>query len=413
MLLKLARNSLVNRRYTVLLTVVSLAISVALLLGIEHIRREAKSSFGNTLSGTDLIVGARSGSINLLLYTVFHTGYPTNNISWESYQAIAGHRSVKWTIPLSLGDSHRGYRVVGTTPALFEHYRYGQRQALSFVEGQPFDQRFDVVLGAEVARKLGYEVGDSLIIAHGLGATSFKQHDDSPFRVVGILGATGTPVDRALYVSLAGIEAIHAGWQTGIPTHQEQSASLDVQPQSISGVLVGLTSRMATFVMQRYINDFKAEPLMAILPGVALSELWQMMAMVERLLWLISVLVLLAAMVGMVTMLLASMKERSRELMVLRAVGAPGWVLFVLIQVEVLLITGVAILLGIGLLVAGLLVTQPFLAAQFSLFMSANPWHPDTGYLVLGILALAMLLAVVPATLAVRQMLAVGLSARL
>jgi putative ABC transport system permease protein len=113
--LSLAYQSLKNRQLTSVLTVLSIALSVTLLLGVEQVRVGARESFANTISQTDLIVGARGGTLQLLLYAVFRIGTATNNISYESYEHFRSHPAVAWTIPYSLGDSHRGYRVVGTT----------------------------------------------------------------------------------------------------------------------------------------------------------------------------------------------------------------------------------------------------------------------------------------------------------
>jgi putative ABC transport system permease protein len=279
MILKLARKSLWNRRGTAILTLVSLAISVALILGINHLRHQAKQSFTSTISGTDLIVGARSGQANLLLYSVFRIGNATNNISWKSYEAIKKSRDIEWTIPLSLGDSHRGFRVLGTDQNYFDHYRYGDRRALAFSAGGPFGSIYETVLGAQVARELGYTIGEEIVIAHGLGDVSFSMHDDKPFTVVGILEPTGTPVDRTLHVKLEGIEAIHLGWQHGarMPGRgvtAEEALQRELEPEAITAFLVGLKSRMATFRLQRAINEYRKEALTAILPGVALAELW-------------------------------------------------------------------------------------------------------------------------------------------
>ena len=115
MFFRLAYKSLLDRKGSVLLTLLAISVSIFVLLGIEHIRHQAKESFGNTVSGTDLIVGARTGNLNLLLYSVFRIGNATNNIRWETYEEIASNPSVEWTIPISLGDSHRGYRVMGTS----------------------------------------------------------------------------------------------------------------------------------------------------------------------------------------------------------------------------------------------------------------------------------------------------------
>ncbi|MBW2475652.1 MAG: ABC transporter permease, partial [Deltaproteobacteria bacterium] len=235
----LAWKSLLNRRFTAVLTVLSIALSVALLIGVERLRTEARASFANTLSGTDLIIGARSGPVQLLLYTVFRIGDATNNFSWESYRALAQHPKIAWTVPISLGDSHRGYRVLGTNRDYFRHYRFARDRALQFAAGKPFEDLYDAVLGAEAADALGYEIGDSILIAHGAGDVSFARHDDKPFRVAGILQRTGTPVDRTVHVSLQAIEAIHADWQRGAPLpgvsiSAEQARALDLTPEAIS-----------------------------------------------------------------------------------------------------------------------------------------------------------------------------------
>ena len=127
---RLALQSLRNRWLTALLTVLAIAVSVVLLLGVEKIRTGAKASFANTISGTDLIVGARSGGIQLLLYSVFRIGNATNNMTWRSYEEIAKRKEVAWIVPLSLGDSHRGFRVLGTTKNYFDHYKY--RRSINF-----------------------------------------------------------------------------------------------------------------------------------------------------------------------------------------------------------------------------------------------------------------------------------------
>lgn len=418
MLMKLARLSLWNRRGTVLMTWLSLTISIALLLGIDHLRTEAKSSFTNTVSGTELIVGARSGQLNLLLYSVFRIGNATANISWPSYQRIVKHPQIAWSIPLSLGDSHRGYRVMGTNTDYFQYYRYANSQPLKLAQGQPFNGVFETVLGAEVALKLGYRLGEQIELSHGVGAVSFSQHKDKPFTVVGILARTGTPVDQTVHVSLEAIEAIHLDWQQGAPVpgrqlSAEQTLAQDLTPKSITAFMVGLKSRMATFTVQRQINEFKNEPLTAILPGVALAELWQMLGMVENLLLLISLLVLLAALVGMVTTLLASMKERQREMAILRAAGAHPWYLFVLIQLEVLLITLMSMLAAAALLWLGLYAMQDVLAAEFGLFIGLNIVKLTTLYWAAAVLLLSALLAAIPGVMAYRKALADGLTVRL
>ncbi|GAB3023857.1 ABC transporter permease [Bowmanella dokdonensis] len=406
MLMRIASASLFNRRLTVLLTVFSIAVSVFILLGVDHIRNELRASFGRTVSGVDLIVGARTGPTNLLLYSVFRIGNASNNMSWQSFETLSQASEVAWAVPLSLGDSHQGYRVMGTTGGYFEHYQYGGRQPLSFSAGQPFAGEQQAVLGAQVARKLGYEIGDELVISHGTGGVSFSHHDQYPFRVTGILAPTGTPVDQTLHVSLGSIELIH---ETG-GGHADHGHSHE--PESITAMLVGLKSRIAVLTFQRKVNQFRDEPLLGIMPGVALSELWQMMGMVERALALIALLVLLASLLGMTTMLLAALREREREIAVLRAIGAHASFVLLLIELEAVLIALAGAVLGyLGL--AGLLVLlKDWLSSQYGLYISSLPLSGSTlGYLGL-IVGLAALLALLPAILSYRNALSKGLTVR-
>ena len=169
----LSLRSLKNRRATVLLTAASIAVSVALLIGVQMLRSGAKEGFTQTLSGADLLVGARTSPLNLLLYSIFRMGDATTNVSWASYRKTAVHPDVAWTIPLSLGDTHRGFRVLGTNDDYFRYYRFAGGQSLRFAAGGPFHDVYDAVLGADVASSLRYELGRDIILSHGLGAVSF------------------------------------------------------------------------------------------------------------------------------------------------------------------------------------------------------------------------------------------------
>lgn len=415
MLLKIALRSLLNRKTSVVLTLLSIALSVFVLLGVEHVRQEARDSFARTVSGVDLIVGARTSPLNLLLYSVFRIGNANSNISWQSYQKVAANPKVDWTIPISLGDSHRGYRVMGTSRAYFEHFRYGADSALSFQKGRAFDGVFDVVLGAEVARQLNYTIGQQIVLTHGLAKASFTKHEDKPFQVVGILQPTGTPVDQTLHVSLAGIEAIHIDWQQGVPmpggkVSAAQALAMDLTPTQITAFMLRLNSKVATFRLQRQINSYRGEPLLAILPGVALAELWQMMGSMERILRLVSLLVLLAALIGMTTMLLASMRERRRELAVFRAVGASPWFIFFLIELEALLIALFGMLLGLFALSAVIALSQGYLSAEYGLFISADVFNQHNAVMMLAALCATFVVALVPAWNAYRCSMQTGLN---
>lgn len=413
----LALKSLGSRRGTALLTICSLAVSVTLVLGVEKVRHEARASFANTISGTDLIVGARSGSVQLLLYSVFRIGNATNNIRAETYRRIAAFPEVAWTIPISLGDSHRGFRVMGTTADYFQHYRYARKQPLAFATGTRFDDLFDAVIGAEVAETLGYKVGDPMVVSHGIGSVGFATHDDKPFRVAGILARTGTPVDRTVHVSLAGIEAIHVDWRDGrkirgLQITQDDVRRMNLQPKAVTAVLVGLKSRLAAFKVQRRINIGAGEPLLAILPGVALQELWSLVGTAESALSAVSFLVVGASLLGMLTMLLSSLEERRREMAILRSVGATPRHVAGLLVAESTALAVVGALAGLALFYVALIIAQPMIEARFGLHIGlAWPSMRDTIVLAL-VIAMGSTAGLIPAYRAYRKVLADGLIVR-
>lgn len=415
-LLRLALQSLKNRRVTALLTVLVIALSVTLLLTVERVRSEARASFASTISGTDLIVGARSGSVQLLLYSVFRIGNATNNIRWESYNNISTLPQVKWAIPISLGDSHRGFRVMGTDQSYFSHFRFGRDKPLVFSQGKAFDDLYDAVIGADIARELGYKLGTEMVLAHGAGAVSFVKHTDKPFHVSGILAKTGTPVDRTIHVSLQAITALHVDWQQGMPARgsghvsAEQTRQLDLTPTAITAMLLGLNRRIDTFAVQRQVNQFSGEPLLAIMPGVALQELWSLLSVAEKALLLVSACVVLTGLVGMLSAILGSLNERRREMAILRSVGAKPWHIFSLLVLEAMALAAAGILLGLGLLYIGLWIAQPVLEQEYGLFMPLGWPSPAECKLMAGILGASLLLACIPAWRAYRLALVDGLS---
>ena len=416
-ILRLAWQSLSNRWVTAVLTILAIAVSVMLLLGVEKVRNGARSSFANTISGTDLIVGARSGDLQLLLYSVFRIGNATNNMTYESYEEIAADDAIEWIVPLSLGDSHRGFRVMGTTRDYFEHYRYRRDRQLAFTDGKPFDDLFDAVLGADVAAALGYQLGDPIVVAHGLGDVSFTEHDDKPFVVAGILDKTGTPVDRTVHVSLEAIEAIHVDWQSGaqIPgqtVSADEVRKMDLTPDAITAAFVGLKSKLSTFKLQREINDYAEEPLSAILPGAALQELWWLIGTAETALGAVSIMVVITALLGMVTMVLATLNERRREMAILRSVGARPRTVLGLLVAEAGLLGFLGTVLGVVLLYLALVIVRPLVDVAYGL-------HLDIGWLtsrelfsLLAVITVGLLAGLLPALYAYRLSLADGMMVR-
>ncbi len=425
-LLTLAARSAWNRRFVLSLVALSIAMSTLLLLAIERIRVDVRESFSQSISGTDLIVGARTGSTQLLLYSVFRMGSATNNIRWRSVQDVAALRGVAWTVPMSLGDSHRGFAVLATTRGYFEHFRYADKQALALAQGKAFEGVFDVVLGSEVARTLGYSLGSRVVLSHGDGAMVANDHADKPFTVVGILRATGTPVDRSLHIGLDGMQAIHLDWVAGVrlPTpppvplpgaavSADQISQHDLTPKSVTALMVGLKNRAAVFSVQRAVADYADEPLMAILPGVALDELWAVVGVGESALLLMSALVALISLAGLIAVILAGLNERRRELAILRAVGAGPKTVLLLLAAEGAWVTLCGVLLGLLtylVLVWGL---GDWTAQNFGVALQLQRPSSTECLLLGGVVLAGWLASLVPGWRAYRLSLIDGLSPRI
>jgi len=445
MLTTIALGSLKQRKSSVLLTLLSIVLSVSLLLTVETVRHQVKSSFASTVSGVDIIVGAPSGDINLLLSSVFRIGSPTKAISYSNIEMLIEHQAVDWVIPLSLGDTHNGFRVVGTNNAYFKHFMYGNKTALEITQGNAFTSPLSAVLGADVAASLNYTLGDTLVLAHGLGNVSFKQHASHPFLVSGILAKTGTPVDKAIYVTLEGLDAAHDTPATAIarigkpktstphsttheihhatphshadnPQHEQEfrdnsdSYKDDYTPKVVSVAMLGLKNRVAALQLQYQLNQNKTEPLSAILPGVVLSQLWNIMGNIEGLLLGISMLIVVASLFGLTTMLLASMRERRQEMAILRTIGASPSTLLFLIQLEALLVSLAGCVISVVVVATLLFTTSEWIGNHYGLYLSGNIFNVESTIIVTAVLTATLIIACFPAISAYRQGLHSGLN---
>lgn len=454
-LLSLVRKSLANRLLATTLTIASIALSVALLLGIENVRAGMRESFSNTISRTDLIVGARGGSMQLLLYSVFGIGSPTNNVSWATYEHFRDHPAVAWTIPISLGDSHRGFRLVGTDSSFYQQFHYGGGRSIEFEEGRMPQTEHEVVLGEQVARELGYALGSDVVITHGLYGTGIMDHDEQPFRVVGILARTFTPVDRSLYVTLQGVDAVHEGFMEmpgagagGPPSFApppnfaappdfsaspevagasndtaatdaataaaewSDNAGRDAPPEQITAFFLGARTRIATLQLQREINTYEAEATMAILPGVALAEMWRGVGYAEDALLIVTFFVVAVGLIGMLLSLYTSLEARRREMAILRAVGAGAPRIFALLVLESGMLGLAGALTGVGLVYALLVLLKGVVESNFGLYLPIQaPTRTAYLYLVAVVVA-SFLIGLVPAIKAYRNSLVDGLTVR-
>ncbi|MFK7795610.1 MAG: ABC transporter permease [Gammaproteobacteria bacterium] len=414
--LRLAIKSLRFRKFSVSLTVFSVAISILLFLAVDTIRVQAKDNFVNTVSGIDLIVGSRSGSVQLLLYSIFHIGNATNNVSWDSYQKITKHSSIDWSIPISLGDSHKGFRVIGTNENFLNHYQYKNNRNLSLISGKKFSNLFDAVIGSNVAKKLNYTLNEEIILAHGMGNVSLTNHTNMPFTISGILESTGSPIDDSIIIDLKALEAIHIGWEHGIASKPGLSAedidSYSLQPKSITAFLIKLKSKHDVFNIQRAINDYRKEPLLAILPGVALLELWKVVGTIEKVLIIISGFVIVTALLSMLAIILTNLSSRRRELAVLRSVGASPLRISLLMIIETELLIIFSMILAIGMLYLSIIVFAPILHQSYGIAITLTPLSSFQWLLLASILIAGLVISLIPAFNAYRNTLQDGLTIR-
>ena len=468
-LLSLAFKSLFNRKLSFFITLFAIAISVALLLGVQTLNSETKNSFMKSISGTDLIIGSRGASSQLLLSSVFHIGTSANTIKYKTYQEIAKSPAVKWAVPISLGDSHRGYTVMATELNFFDHYSYANKQHLSVQHGEISDDMYAVVIGADVAKKLNYRIGDRIVLTHGNGAIDGHAHDHIPYFVSAILQASFTAIDHTLIISLEAMEAMHSdtddyfsalsngvtieplaknkeladhsdhhhtcshiddlhdhleGHDADNHTSHDNHASrhyqdtpeqrvarlLQLNPEKINAIFVGLTSRQAVLGMQNYVNNFSAEPLTAIMPAVALQELWQFFSIAEVALNIVSSFIVLVGLLGMLSILLMSLNERRREMAILRSVGARPIHIFGLIIGEAAFVCLAGILLGIALLYLLLFTLQAPLANYFGFYLDINPLKLNDYLILLTIQISALIIALLPASLIYKYSLSDGMT---
>lgn len=420
----LAWRSLRNRAFTVSLTVVTVALSVALLLGVERLRVETRESFLRSVAGTDLIVGARAHPVQLLLYSVFRLGDATNNVGWDVYRQLAGNPLVAWAVPIALGDSHRGFRVVGTTSEYFRRIGFGDGQSLRFERGRAFDDRapagavpdglFEAVIGADVADRLGYAPGSRIVLAHGTASVNIHKHDDRPFTVVGVLARSGTAADQGVYVSLAAIEAIHLNWRSGTriarSVDDAQLAAAALQPQSVTAIYLGLRSKIAVFRLQRAVNEHPDEALTGILPGVALQLLWGLLGTVERALLIAAGCVVAAGLMVLLTTILATLNERRREMAILRSVGAGPRHVLALLLIEAACLAAAGAILGAVLAHVGLRLLAPWLQSRYGIYLSMGLPGGDEFKLLAAIVVAGVVVGLVPALLAYRRSVQDGMT---
>ena len=443
----LVLQSLFNRWLSCLLIILTLALSISLYFTVSRIQESVKASFKSTVSGVDSVVAARGGNLQILLNSVFLIGEPSAPIQWNTYKDIANNNKIKWAVPISLGDSHKGYRVIGTTNDYFKQIKYSSGKNIELLTGNTFNDVFDVVLGSVVAGKLNYNIGQEIAITHGLSDvgevhtfTSEKNdnnddhddhakheedegHDDHAshdhenlgFKVSGILKPTGTPIDNAVYVSLAGIEAMHTGWignQKVIDVSLEQIMKKELKPKTISAIFLSLNDRTQIFQFQRDIINYKEEAISSVMPGITLSRLWMLTGNVDKAFKIITFFIIIIALLGMIAMTIAGLSSRRREMAILRSVGASPVNIVSLLLVESIIISIVSCILGYILMVLIFSLGKDYLQNNYGIFIDSFSIKNYDLQIVITIVFAALIATIVPAIQIYKNTLRDGLSVK-
>ena len=389
MLLSLTLKSLKTRRIPFLLSVFSIAISLVLLLGVNRAIQTTKNHFINTINQTDLVVASSNGSLDILLNLLFHISEPLGEMNFDSFESIAAFSEVKWAVPLSLGDSFKGYGVVSTNPEYFTYYRYSDAKSLSFYKGRALLGFYDIVLGYDVAKSLKLHLGSHIHLSHG-SSSHTHTHTNREFKVVGILNKTLTPNDATVFMQLKADEAIHLEWQSGhfVDMHISDAKlqKMKIKPKHISGVLLGLKNRVQILEVQEKIKKFKQENLNAVIPAKALSKLYTLMKNMQELLNIISIALFIVALMSMLSFMYATLTQRTREMAILRTLGASSALVFKLFALEAFITLCLGILLGLFFLNAGIFILSFFLSLEFSYAFSLYEFFVMALMLLFGVL---------------------------
>ncbi|WP_281613031.1 FtsX-like permease family protein [Flammeovirga sp. SubArs3] len=352
----LSYKSIKYRRYTFLLSVLSIAVSITLLLSVLKLKHQVRESFVDGIHGIDLIVGARNSDISLLLYSIYHIGSPNNNVSEQYYQKLKSNKNTRWIAPFSMGDSHKGFPVIGTTYSYFI-----QLEKPDMVISDDLKSNH-IIIGAKVANELGYKIGDQLILSHGNGEHSFIDHEHIHFRVSKILPLQGTHLDKSLFIGIKQMGEMHQQFHSQVFDPFDDT-SID-QKKSYSGLILSVKEKNGLLELQRTINDDKVEALTAILPAVTVLELFEFIAPIEKALIMISIIVFIVAVIGLMTTVLTSLNERKKEMAILRSLGASHIQIFFLIVVETCGITLIGEVLGIVIYQCSILVLSPYITLK-------------------------------------------------
>jgi putative ABC transport system permease protein len=366
-IIKIVVRNVKRRRLSTSLTAASVALGVALFVAIGVLRQASEQGFQRTAGICDTIVGAKGDSLQLSLNTLYHMGFSTGNISLASFNEIRNQEGVSWAAPIALGDSYRSHRIVGVSSEFFEQVKIAGSGNLSFSEGRSFDFSteqfveehehlfgeqqaghdheddehfsYQAVIGANVATKLLLKVGDKIVPTHGV-EKSTERHDDAASEIVGILAATGTPIDRAIYIPIIAYYKME-----GHATDHEAELEGTRDARGISAIM--LSTKSGYYRQQIYRNINNRLDAMAVFPSIEMRKLFKLIGSGDIVLRIISLLVVVVALIGVLVSLYNAMGARRKEFAILRALGASRRSIITIVSLESSIIAFMGAVFGV------------------------------------------------------------------
>jgi putative ABC transport system permease protein len=394
----LSYRSMLSRRLSSLLSWLLLSFGVMIVVLILLISDQLKKEIGKNAQGIDLVVGAKGSPLQLILSCIFHVDFPTGNISLKQANTLSKNRYVEAAIPLSLGDSYGGARIVGTTQG------YGELYDAKVKDGRWFEGEMQAVIGAGVAQKLGLSIGDHFESQHGLDAEGEKHEGVHGFEVVGLLQPSGTVLDQLILVDIASIWEVH-GHEDAHEHHDEAVIHLDklgldvtdeqLEEKEITAMLIKYRSPMAAVMLPRIVNDI--DNFQAASPAYETARLFNILGMAIDLLTILGILIIIISAVSVFIALLNSLKDRKYDIAIMRSMGATKMQIFVHILAEGIIITFIGSISGLLFAHAAIGILGTFIEG---LQLQWSHVVEDEFWVVVGSLCIGIGSAIIPAILA-------------
>ena len=395
--LQLSTAQLLRKPLQTVLAIVLLALGIATLVFVVLVHGQLSRQLARDAEGIDLVVGAKGSPLQLILSGVYHIDVPTGNVAFAAVDQLRANRLIAQVIPVSLGDNFHGFRIVGTEPALIEHYR--GRLAAGVLWSVPME----AVLGADVARNTGLAIGSTFAGSHGLAAGG-AAHENAKYKVVGVLMPTGTVLDRLIITDKASVWRVHEGE----PSDAEERAILEAE-REVTALLVRYASPLAAAVVPRQVNA--ESRLMAASPANELARLFAVVGIGINTMRVFAAILIASSLLALFVTLYNALEERRYDIAVMRLLGASRSRIVGLMLLEAWLQAMVAIIVGLVVGLVAVMVMSHWLAQARTVSLSAEI-TPELLWIGIVALAVATIAALLPAWRAGRMDVAQTLARR-